>query len=275
MSTFHGLEDLREAFAPHDIGVSWVDDVLVFDFWGQDEPHCVRLAEPEPLGETPQERICVIVVGIPRSGTSCVAGTLHHLGVRMGPFDTTVDEANPAGYFEHKGMVDFHGQFVGRGVDGWRMGRDRFVFSDEVRLAYRDLVAHSEEAVGPRGLWGFKDLRFFHVVAEFAVAVDSRVKMVEVVRSPEAVRRSMLAYPGFSEQWPGEVEEVMLAWAKMKAHALSVLTVMLDAPRLVVTYESMLTDPSRAVRELAAFVGVEPTKAAVEFIDPRLNRQGR
>ncbi len=43
---------------------------------------------------------CILVLGTPRSGTSCVAGILHHLGVVMGEQFLEADDWNPAGYFQ-------------------------------------------------------------------------------------------------------------------------------------------------------------------------------
>lgn len=42
----------------------------------------------------------VVVAGQPRSGTSCTAGVLHHLGVPMGERFLPAAPANPVGYFE-------------------------------------------------------------------------------------------------------------------------------------------------------------------------------
>lgn len=48
----------------------------------------------------------VAVLGAYRGGTSCVAGVLHHLGVRMGDDLAPADSINPTGYFECQRLLD-------------------------------------------------------------------------------------------------------------------------------------------------------------------------
>ena len=50
---------------------------------------------------------CYLVLGTPRSGTSCVAGILHKLGVRMSLGDfVPASPANPTGFWEDAALFD-------------------------------------------------------------------------------------------------------------------------------------------------------------------------
>ena len=50
---------------------------------------------------------CYLVLGTPRSGTSCVSGILHKLGVRMSLGDfVPASPANPTGFWEDTGLFD-------------------------------------------------------------------------------------------------------------------------------------------------------------------------
>lgn len=51
---------------------------------------------------------CFLVIGAPRSGTSCVAGILHHLGVFMGERLLPPNRMNPTGFFHD---LDFEAAF--------------------------------------------------------------------------------------------------------------------------------------------------------------------
>ncbi len=58
----------------------------------------------------------VLVIGVPRSGTSCVAGVLHHLGVPMGERVIPANRWNPRGFFHD---IDFEVAFAA-GADAVR-----------------------------------------------------------------------------------------------------------------------------------------------------------
>ena len=59
-------------------------------------------------------RSLLLVTGAGRSGTSTVAGTLHHLGVHVpGPY-LKANASNPRGFYESKWSVDFHNRLLKR-----------------------------------------------------------------------------------------------------------------------------------------------------------------
>ena len=51
---------------------------------------------------------CVIVIGCYRTGTSAVAGVLHHLGVSMGKSFDPPAKSNPKGFFEDLDFKNLH-----------------------------------------------------------------------------------------------------------------------------------------------------------------------
>ncbi len=50
-------------------------------------------------------RTCILILGMHRSGTSSIAGLLHHIGIPMGKIFTKPILENPKGYFEDKPLV--------------------------------------------------------------------------------------------------------------------------------------------------------------------------
>ena len=59
-----------------------------------------RLRQAQLAGST-----AVIVLGMHRSGTSALAGILHHLGVELGDRLMQASPDNPRGYWEHRDIV--------------------------------------------------------------------------------------------------------------------------------------------------------------------------
>jgi len=102
----------------------------------------------------------IIVVGPNRSGTSMVAGVLHHLGIHMG-FDLMIGEAkeNPAGYYEDREVMKLNEDLLFPG--SW----DRLPPPDYLNLARCDgelkhRVVDFIEARADLGKpWGWKDPR--------------------------------------------------------------------------------------------------------------------
>lgn len=106
-----------------------------------------------------------IVLGAPRSGTSLLAGWLHHSGVLMGDRFLEPDEGNPGGYFEDLDFLELHRRFLSRSEgEAGRLLEDstlreapiRCDLPEQDRQAARALVETRIRAAKP---WGWKDPR--------------------------------------------------------------------------------------------------------------------
>jgi len=111
------------------------------------------------------DRTLLLVTGAGRSGTSTVAGTLHHLGVHMpGPF-LKANDSNPRGFYESRWSVEFHNRLLKRAQVTIADGRPeaasiiRAATSDEDRATLAEWVdaittGHPVTAVkDPRTAW--------------------------------------------------------------------------------------------------------------------------
>ena len=107
----------------------------------------------------------IIVLGAPRSGTSLIAGILHHCNVSMGANLLESDTGNPQGYFEDLDFIDFHRQLLARSAGS--VGR---VFEDStMREQPFDFdptpadISTAKEFIHQRNaqqtIWGWKDPR--------------------------------------------------------------------------------------------------------------------
>ncbi|GAG35092.1 unnamed protein product, partial [marine sediment metagenome] len=63
---------------------------------------------------------CVLVLGIPRSGTSAVSGLLNILGVYFGDNLINPSEANPKGFYEHVNLNTMHVYILSAIGTSWR-----------------------------------------------------------------------------------------------------------------------------------------------------------
>ena len=100
----------------------------------------------------------LVVGGMHRSGTSCVAELLASAGLFLGDELLVADRRNPRGYFECSGFVDFHKKILsahGLADDGF-VGDVRIEPSDTFRAQAIELVEAKRSLLRP---WGWKDPR--------------------------------------------------------------------------------------------------------------------
>jgi len=250
----------------------WVSEVIRQLQAHMDERGDFILDRLDLSGDRPT---CIIVFGLPRSGTSMVAGILHHLGVQMGPLtDQTRLDPNPKGFFENDKLATLHCQWTGdTALLHWGNLQESYDLPEGWVMTYRTMIRTLEgwATQNNNGLWGFKDLRVYSFCQEFIDAVNSEIKIIVVSRNEEAVRRSMTGYPGVESL---DIEKVYQDWVRLRDRALSpqFFGRFLVFP---VDYEAIVKDPDWAVFVLAEFVGVKVTDEAIAFIDPLLNRSGR
>lgn len=200
---------------------------------------------------------CVFVVGTPRSGTSCIAGVLHHLGVRMTLNEYPEPHAiNPKGFYEDREMLRVLVRSDGWITEPTFAGRHRQIL--EKRAAFPLLQAAVAERTAAGVLWGCKSLLAADGV--FRRAYTGPLLVVRALRSPGAIRASAIAAMGGVERRPV---------ADMVERA-NQCVVELDSPTLAVSFEDMTANPEREVGRIAAFVGLPVNRAAVEFVEPSL-----
>lgn len=185
-----------------------------------------------------------IVTGHDRSGTSMVAGILHHLGVDMGESKfRSADEANQKGYFENS-------DFVTNNI--------KILESEKGLSDCRKLVEkHKTEN------WGVKDPRFIYTL-QYYIEYMSNPKMIVSIRHPESVIDSIHHYDNRGYTHPKERVDITRDVYRYMGE-LSRLDSWYDIPILFVSYEKLL-DKGGELDKLCDFVGIDKTKEVEDFI---------
>lgn len=122
----------------------------------------------------------IIVLGCYRSGTSAIAGILHHLGVFMGEKFDNPTHANPKGYFED---IEFKRLFK-----MWTEGKEVEGLVDNL-IKQRDLV---------HPLWGIKDPQMCLFFDKF-VHMTKNSKTIVVHRPKKEICESLAKSIGYSD----------------------------------------------------------------------------
>ena len=206
---------------------------------------------------------CIMVVGCHRSGTSAVAGALHHMGVDMGSELLKPSPFNPRGYYEDRPFVLLNEEIV---LD-W--ANPLFSPPEPALMErIREYIARRDEAK----IWGVKDPRLC-ITAHWIAHLFPELRVVSVERSPMASAESLLrVYRDFGR---AKARRIVFIYNKMREDFVNSF----KGPVMRIAYESLVMEPRFWVEELAAFafdgLDVKPNvEAAVEYIDPELCHYG-
>ena len=131
----------------------------------------------------------VAILGMHRSGTSWLAGSLEEKGLPMGEV-SRADPHNRKGNRESPVLMEIHDGVLADSGGSWKRPPLSVKWSDEWKSR---LLAHvsAMNARHPTG-WGFKDPRALLLLEEWKRVVP-RLARVGIFRHPEAVHRSLAA----------------------------------------------------------------------------------
>ena len=130
-----------------------------------------------------QRVICVL--GMHRSGTSCLMGCLEQAGVFLGDVSRR-NAHNPKGNHESPRIVALHEQLLRSSGGAWDQPPQRVVWTDECRRTRDAIIADYSK----QSLWGFKDPRTLLTLSGWLDALPELV-LVGTFRNPLAVARSL------------------------------------------------------------------------------------
>ena len=212
---------------------------------------------------------CVMVLGVPRSGTSAVAGVLHALGVDMGTGHLQKgNQWNERGYVE-----DVRWQKLNKRITGERYGHNQpKTISERLKMQYQTLAVQCN-AASP--LWGMKDPRLCFT-AHFLWKYLDDARIVAVHRSPGASAESLMRHSleNYGGKYAMTLEQAM-DLRDLWAEAMEARLRRFWGPVLRIQYEELLDRPEERVDDLARFafqgLSLTPDRAAgVRFLDPGL-----
>ena len=212
----------------------------------------------------------IFILSLPRSGSSCIAGALHRMGVDMGEGHwQPLDASNPRGYYE-----DLRWQALNKDLAGYGYSaRSVYWLPDQHRAAYRRLF----ELCSQEPTWGVKAPRmaftFKHFISLAREFCEVRVVVIErdlddVVASMK--RHSEVAYDGTRRMSDAEASALIQTWQAALLDAIKTFR----GPTCVVTYDDVIEKPETALRDLAKFCfegkPMPDLKEAIEWVDPEM-----
>ncbi len=220
----------------------------------------------------------ICVLGMHRSGTSAVAGTLWRLGIELGanlvPGKIGV---NDRGFWEHDDVVDINQRLfealehswddVRPLTEGWWRSGTALRFRDEI-------VAMLRRNFGAAALWGVKDPRLCRLLPLWLEALrelEIAPRFIHVYRHPVEVAKSLATRDGFV------IEKSTLLWLD---HNLAGERWSRGFPRVFVGFDRFLAAPEATMERVSRVLGIvwpTPTSLATPeinlFLAPQLRHQ--
>jgi hypothetical protein len=219
-------------------------------------------------------KLCVVVLGIHRCGSSAVAGVVHHLGTNMGG-PGFADVSNPKGHYEDEEFVELHmrifGEVVPDGCGGTMVNparwRDPAPMFEPWRDSYARLIRHREEN---EACWGVKDPRLCYLLPWFLDLVRDPVYLINVTRPIDESAQSLLRRDA-SRSMPHQItiEEMREVCDRYLVRKREILD-QFSGPILDVVYDFLVREPAKAVEMIAHFLRTPVTQEALEVVDPAL-----
>ncbi|WP_071676046.1 sulfotransferase family protein [Nioella nitratireducens] len=201
---------------------------------------------------------CVIVLGMHRSGTSLLAGSLHDAGVYMGHTLNTGFQFNPKGLWEAPAVLYMHESLLEQNGGNWRDPPEPQLEWGKLHLSVRDLFIESRQG---HPLWGFKDPRTLFALEGWLEVLDD-VRLIGIFRHPASVAASLANRNGI------DVDSALALWRRYNERLLHARRAF---GATLVEYTDTAADMER--RLAAALRRVAPDALErVPFFDPALYR---
>jgi len=127
----------------------------------------------------------ICILGMHRSGTSCLTGTLEEAGVFLGEI-VRRSRYNAKGNREHPRITALHNHILRANGGSWDEPPERVHWSPDHELK-RDKIIEDFQGKSP---WGFKDPRTLYTLDGWLAAL-SQLTLVGVLRHPLAVAQSL------------------------------------------------------------------------------------
>ncbi|WP_147335738.1 sulfotransferase family protein [Pseudotabrizicola alkalilacus] len=200
----------------------------------------------------------VVVLGMHRSGTSCLTGSLEEAGLALGNVDRK-RHTNPKGNRESLSIMDLNNAVLIANGATWDTPPAGVCDWSTEQLEWRDRLI-AEYAEYP--LWGFKDPRTLLVLEGWLQGLPAP-QLVGTFRHPLAVAQSLQTRNGF------EIEKGINLWT---AYNQRLLRVMESHPVPLLCFDWTAECYNAVLRGLAVRLGLTPPETPFSFFETHLRR---
>ncbi len=219
--------------------------------------------------------VCVLVLGMHRSGTSALTRVFSLLGAGLPARLLTSRDGNETGHWESQTLIDYHDHLLSEHQSFWFDWRpfDPFRVSVERRRQIcselSDLIRTEFRGASPVVVKDPRICRFVPLFLKAAGAAGYESRIVIPVRNPLEVAESLADRNGFRKG------HSCLLWLR---HVLDAEAESRGRPRAILAYEELLKDWRSAIAGLRALLGdvlSDPKEGVKKAIDDFLEGERR
>lgn len=207
----------------------------------------------------------VFVLGMHRSGTSAVAGTLARMGLTPGKHDFAPSPDNAKGYYESAPLADINEGLLNILGGTWYEPPEKYVWKWLPNHYEESLRTFHEEF--PEEPWMWKDPRLCLLLPYWLSILEGDFRAVVVRRPQREVAASLKARDGMS----------LAAARRLCTTYWQAINRNLTLPHTEVKYADLLAQPQETAERMAAFLGLPaPDMGEIHaFLSPDLRHHGR
>jgi hypothetical protein len=230
--------------------------------------------------------LLLLVTGAGRSGTSMMAGALHHLGFNVTEPFLKANTSNPRGFYESQWSVNFHNRLLKKAnvrLTDSRPDAAELVTETTTAAMQKQLQTWLAEALGDAGQVVVKDPRTVWTLglwSRAAAELEMRIGYVVMLRHPAEVLGSRATYYGTALDRYGARGYATKNLATWTNANLTAERGTREHPRCFMSYEDMLHDWRASISHVMDTLcpaappgGAGQGGAAVDaFIDAQLHR---
>lgn len=206
-------------------------------------------------------------MGCYRSGTSAVAGILHHLGVDMGHNFQEPNHANPKGYFEDPRFIAVNLKLYEsmNEIDDYAWHNGIFEAKEEFCELCRNRAIETLAGHGSSKMWGFKDPRFSIVAKHIVLPPDAKIIWIhrDIDETAMSIIKSLSLHGADAnmDKWRTFVRHYRDETTNYMAGCNAIHTLDLNLPDL-------LASPRTCINQISLFIDSHvPCHAAFDFME--------
>ncbi len=138
----------------------------------------------------------ILILGMHRSGTSCLAGCLERSGLNLGSVRRS-GRYNTKGYYEIKALERLHNQILGLNGGSWHEPPTRNI---TIHPHHHQELMEEIKTLSKKRPCGVKDPRLLLLLDRWLEIVPPPYKLIGTYRHPMSVAKSLAARNGLSEE---------------------------------------------------------------------------
>lgn len=194
-----------------------------------------------------EEKICVLILGMHRSGTSAFAGLLQALGMPLGNNLIEKGFDNPTGFFEDKKVIAFNNKILtvlGQSWDTTTDMPDNWLETPTLKKIEKELFTFVKTTFSNQPLFVFKDPRFSLTLPLWKrvfSALDIQLCCHILCRHPQEVAASLLKRNGILNHKANLLWIKYMLYAEWNSRGME---------RHFISYDKLLDNPDLVVAKL-------------------------